>query len=131
MGLSQTISRERIFAPLRERLGGKDTWFGYLVSCPWCVSHWLSFGIVPLTGLYPVQVAFDLQPLTFLAEWFLSSILVTVVAGFMRVTFWLMDEEQGLVKRRQKRVEEEVNARLAMRHRLEAHDREHPPASPH
>ena len=32
MGLAQTLTRERIFAPLRERLGSKETWLGYLVS---------------------------------------------------------------------------------------------------
>src|SRR4051794_20336612 len=26
MGISHTIARERIFAPLRDRLGGKETW---------------------------------------------------------------------------------------------------------
>ena len=42
MGLSHTISRERICEPLRARLGGKETWLGYLVSCPYCVSHWIA-----------------------------------------------------------------------------------------
>ena len=37
MGLSHTIARERIFEPLRLRLGGKETWLGYMVSCPYCV----------------------------------------------------------------------------------------------
>jgi hypothetical protein len=28
MGLSHTIAKERLFAPLRARLGGKETWLG-------------------------------------------------------------------------------------------------------
>ena len=52
-------------------------------------------------------------------------ILVSVVAGFMRVLFWLMDEEQGLVKRRQKRVEEETSTRALIRHQLEHEEQEH------
>ena len=56
MGLSHTIARERIFQPLRARLGGKDTWLGYLISCPYCVSHWIAFILVPLTGTYAVNV---------------------------------------------------------------------------
>ncbi len=126
MGLSHTISRERIFEPLRRRLGGKETWTGYLVSCPWCVSHWLAFVLVPVTGLYPIRVAVASGALATVIEWFLASILVTVVAGFLRVLFWLMDEEHGLVKRRQKRVEEETTTRALVRHHLEEEERTHP-----
>ena len=48
-GCPHTIARERIFAPLRRKLAGNDTWLGYLVSCPYCVSHWVAFIVVPLT----------------------------------------------------------------------------------
>ena len=41
------------------------------------------------------------------ALWFLSSILVVVLAAFLRVGFWLVDESQGLI-RRQQRTEEET-----------------------
>src|SRR4051812_49323121 len=57
MGISHTVSRERLFEPLRRRLGGHDTWLGYLVCCPYCVSHWIAFAIVPLTGTYVVPIA--------------------------------------------------------------------------
>jgi hypothetical protein len=33
-------------------------------------------------------------------DWFLSSILVTVVAAFLRVAFYLVDERQRLVRKR-------------------------------
>lgn len=56
MGIAQTIAKERIFAPLRSRLGGVETWAGYLVSCPYCVSHWVAFVVVPLTGTYAIVV---------------------------------------------------------------------------
>jgi hypothetical protein len=109
MGLAQTIAKEQIFAPLRDRLHGKETWFGYLVSCPYCASHWIAFAVVPLTGAYYVGVTPRLGVLAPVASWFLSSILVVVVAAFLRVAFWLVDEEQGLIKRRQ-RTEDEVTA---------------------
>jgi hypothetical protein len=41
--LSRLIAVDTIFAPLRGWVGGRDEWFGFLVSCPWCVSVWLSF----------------------------------------------------------------------------------------
>jgi hypothetical protein len=121
MGLAQTIAKEKIFEPLRVRLGGRDTWFGYLVSCPYCVSHWIAFALVPLTGASYLRVAPRWGLLSTVLDWFLSSILVVVLAAFLRVGFWLVDESQGLVRRRQ-RTEEET-ARL-VRERAEQVERE-------
>lgn len=110
MGIAQTIAKERVFEPLRGALGGKDTWLGYLVSCPYCVSHWVAFALVPLTGAMYVRVAPRWGLASTLLDWFLSSILVVVVAAFLRVGFWFVDESQGLVRRRQKT--EEATTRL-------------------
>ncbi len=119
MGLAQTLAKERLFAPLRARLGGKETWFGYLVSCPYCASHWIAFVVVPLTGAYYVTVPPRLGPVAPVLTWFFSCILVVVVAAFLRVGFWLVDEEQGLVRRRQRTEDEEAATRRAVRTRLE------------
>lgn len=108
MGLSYTIAKEQLFAPLRERLGGRETWLGYLVSCPYCLSHWLAFALVPLVGVYPLRVAWPGGVVARLLDWFLSSILVTVVAAFLRVIFFLVDEQQGLARRRIRTEEEEA-----------------------
>jgi uncharacterized membrane protein len=115
MGLSHTIARERICEPLRLRLGGKETWLGYLVSCPYCVSHWLALVLVPITGAYAVNVVPGLGPLRGLMRWLLSSILVAVLAAFFRVVFYFVDETQGLVKRQQRSVEEETENRKVER----------------
>lgn len=117
MGLSQTIARERIGEPLRRRLGGKETWLGYLVSCPYCLSHWIAMVLVPLTGTYPIDVVVRWGPLTQILRWLLSAILVAVVAAFFRVIFYFVDETQGLVRRRQRSVEEEVETQRALRER--------------
>ena len=111
MGLSHTIARERIFEPLRARLGGKETWLGYLVSCPYCVSHWIALVLVPITGTSAVDVIPRLGPVAGVLRWLLSSILVTVLAAFFRVIFYFVDETQGLVKRQQKSVEAETENR--------------------
>jgi Kef-type K+ transport system membrane component KefB len=118
MGMAQTISKERIFAPLRERLGGKETWFGYLVSCPYCASHYLAFLLVPITGTYAIDVAVGGWVGSVL-RWFLSSILLTVIAAFYRVIFWFVDETQGLVRRRQRTEEEETRTKRLMRKQVE------------
>jgi hypothetical protein len=119
MGLSHTIAKERICEPLRARLGGKDTWLGYLVSCPYCTSHWVAFLLVPLTGAYAVDIVPRWGVLSQILRWFLSSVLVAVVAAFLRVAFYFVDESQGLVKRRQKTVEEQAASARALRESVE------------
>jgi hypothetical protein len=106
MGIAQTLTKERMFEPLRQRLGGQETWLGYLVSCPYCASHWVAFVLVPLTGVYGIRVQVRLGVLTTLLDWFLSSMLVVVIAAFLRVAFWFVDESQGLVRRRNKVIEQ-------------------------
>ena len=132
MGISQTVAKERIFAPLRERLGGKERWCGYLVSCPYCVSHYVAFALVPLTGTYPIQVVVGGWVGSVLS-WFLSAILLTVIAAFFRVLFWFVDEAQGLVRRRQRTEEEELATKRVVRKKVEQElpPGEHPePPSP-
>ncbi len=135
MGISQTIAKERIGASLRERLGGKETWLGYLVSCPYCLSHYVAFALVPLTGTYPIRVVVGGWVGTVLS-WFLSSILLTVIAAFFRVIFWFVDEAQGLVRRRQRTEDEEIVRRRLVRKQVEQQlppeQREAPPPTePH
>lgn len=102
MGLAHTVARERLFAPLRARLGGNATWLGYLVSCPYCVSHWIAFAIVPITRTYAIDVPYDWGVLSTFLRWFLTSILVSVIASFFRIGFYFIDETQGLIRRRER-----------------------------
>ena len=125
MGMAHTIAKERLFAPLRERLGGKGTWLGYLFSCPYCASHWIAFAVVPLTGADYVPVALPPGPLATVASWFLSSILVVVVAAFLRVGFYVVDETQGLLRRREVEVEEETEAQRSLRRKAEEEEDRH------
>ncbi|TMB08502.1 MAG: hypothetical protein E6J64_01635 [Deltaproteobacteria bacterium] len=108
MGLSHTIAREKLFDPLRRACGGMSTWRGYLLSCPYCASHWLAFVLVPLTGLYLIRVVPRWGVVSSLLDWLLSSILVTVVAAFLRVGFYFVDEGQRLTREKKKATQAEV-----------------------
>lgn len=125
MGLSHTIAKERLFAPIRDLLGGKETWAGYLVSCPYCISHWLAFGLVPLAGVYPIRLAVEWGLASRILEWFVASILVTVVAAFLRVAFWWIDETQALVRKQKAHVEEDTQTERRLRERLEGEGAHH------
>ncbi len=115
MGISYTIAKERIFEPLRRKLGGKETFFGYLVSCPYCVSHYVAFVLVPLTGAYAIPIVPQWGIVSAILRWFFSSILVTVIAAFLRVAFFFIDESQGLVRREQMVKEVEIAEKKADR----------------
>ena len=41
---SYSISRTEIFKPIRLRICKAWPWAGKLISCPYCLSHWISFG---------------------------------------------------------------------------------------
>jgi uncharacterized PurR-regulated membrane protein YhhQ (DUF165 family) len=108
MGISHTIAMEKIFHPLRRRLGGMHTWLGQLVSCPYCVSHWIAFVLVPITGAYGVRIEPRWPVVAPFLDWFLSCILVTVLAAFLRVGFYFIDVGQKLSKTEMKIAEKQA-----------------------
>jgi uncharacterized membrane protein (DUF106 family) len=111
MGLSHTLAREKIFEPLRSACGGMSTWRGYMVSCAYCASHWIAFLLVPLTGAYGIRVAPQWPVVTPVLDWFLSSILVTVIAAVLRVGFYFIDEEGRLAKTKKRIHQVEAESR--------------------
>ncbi len=58
------------------------------------------------TGIYGIRVQVRWGVLSTVLDWFLSSMLVVVIAAFLRVAFWFVDESQGLVRRRNKVIEQ-------------------------
>ena len=60
------------------------------------------FVLAPLTGVYGIRVHVQWGVLTAVLDWLLSSmlVLVLVIAAFLRVVFWFVDESQGLVRLR-------------------------------
>ncbi len=44
--VSTTISRARVFRPLRSWVKGRSDFFGEGVSCQYCISHWVAFTLI-------------------------------------------------------------------------------------
>lgn len=110
MVAAQTLTRERIGEPVRRACGGKERWLGYLVSCPYCASHWFAFALVPLTGTYPIGIAPRWGVVSSALAWLVNALLVVAVAAFLRVAFYFVDESQGLRRREEKKLDVEVDA---------------------
>jgi TRAP-type C4-dicarboxylate transport system permease small subunit len=88
-----------------------STWKGYLISCPYCASHWLAFILVPLTGAYGIRVAPRWPVVSPILDWFLSAILVTVIAAVLRVGFYFLDEETRLTRTKKRITQAEAEER--------------------
>lgn len=76
---SITLTRARIFKPLRDRAMNSNYLLFKLVSCPYCMSHWLAAVFVPWT-LFTIT---DIVWLDGLMTWFFLIGLAAVFEGFM------------------------------------------------
>lgn len=45
--LATTVSQSALFKPLRVWFSARWAWGGELVSCPYCLGHWLALGLTP------------------------------------------------------------------------------------
>lgn len=124
MCIVHTVSNERIFKPLRDRLGGKETWRGYLISCPYCFSHWVAFVLVPLFGFRLLVIPHEWGIVTAILEWFFNSLLVVILAAFIRMAFFSIDDLVGVFRRQEKlqEVEYEEHAEELERRRSQRQD---------
>lgn len=102
MCIVHTVTHERIFKPLRDRLGGKETWRGYLISCPYCFSHWVAFILVPLFGFRLLVIPWEWGVANAILEWFFNSILVVILAAFIRMAFFSIDDLVGVFRRQER-----------------------------
>lgn len=76
---SFTIARTKITAPLRAWVTSHSQWFGNLVGCPYCVSHWLALAG---TSVYRPDVADGPLVADFVLAWLAT---VAVSAAFIGI----------------------------------------------
>lgn len=46
--ISVTIARSKFFASMRDWIADRNIWFGNLVSCHYCTSHWVAISLVAI-----------------------------------------------------------------------------------
>lgn len=84
--VSLTMTRAVISKPFRTWLKSKNKWFGELFSCPYCFSHWVSFGAIlavrpTLTdSWYPVDLLISALAVTAIASMWCGLIFTAIVA---------------------------------------------------
>ena len=62
--ISFAVSETRLFRPLREWVRGRSKFFGDLLSCGYCLGHWVAFALVVICRftLFNNMVAAGLFP---------------------------------------------------------------------
>ncbi len=72
-----TCTKTKISKPVRQWITKKSTWFGDLVSCPYCFGHWVSF--VAVAAVRPVVTDSGV----FLLDLFVSAMVVTGLSALL------------------------------------------------
>ena len=53
--VSMTVTMSKLFSPLRKVAKSGSEWLGELLSCPYCISHWVALAavlvLVPFTSV--------------------------------------------------------------------------------
>ena len=49
--VTMAIAMSKLFEPVRAAVQDRTSWGGNLISCPYCLSHWVSFAAVLVFGL--------------------------------------------------------------------------------
>lgn len=95
--ISLTITKGSIFENLREQVIERSQWFGKLVSCPYCTSHWVSFILV---AIYQPRLVSSWWPFDLLVSAF------AIVALAAPVSWVVYHSFTGMAKTNEEEVEQ-------------------------
>lgn len=56
--ISMTLAKASIFASVRERVAKRSAFFGKLLNCPYCTSHWAALFVIGYFQPRPVSTQF-------------------------------------------------------------------------
>jgi hypothetical protein len=77
--LAFTVTEAKLIAPTRERLKRKNPLLGELISCGYCLGHWVAFGLV---AIY--------RPRLFHAWWLLDYFFTALVIAWLAGAQWAL-----------------------------------------
>jgi hypothetical protein len=89
--ISVTITRASVFEPLRVWVGQNSKWLGKLISCPYCLSHWVSFLMVAI--YQPVVIQSSLRLVDLLSSAFAIVALTSPISWLVYRSFKSMEPQ--------------------------------------
>jgi hypothetical protein len=95
--VSVTVSRASIFNRPREWLSDRSEFFGKLLSCPYCLSHWVAFALVAVhhPQVLPVHWAVNFLTASFAVVTLTAFMMGGMFAAFQRIPAPHDDEEDA------------------------------------
>jgi hypothetical protein len=74
--ISLTITRAKVSRPLRGWVTRRNNFFGEMITCPYCTSHWIAFILCAIYHPRP----FPVNPFI---DWFIASMTVVMLASVL------------------------------------------------
>lgn len=87
--ISYTLTKGSIFGPLRVWVIERSLWLGKLMSCPYCMSHWIALGAMVI--FHPKMIGGPAW-IDYTATWFTLTGLSAVVAGIIFKLFFVKED---------------------------------------
>ena len=78
--ISVTISKAKVFEALRYWIAKRNKWFGELVSCSYCTSHWVAIAFVAIYRPRPIHQFFLID---IIVSVFVIVIFSAIVSGLV------------------------------------------------
>ncbi len=75
--VSMTIGRAKVSRGFRDWVETKSAWFGELVNCPYCISHWIAFAAVAWYRPRVITSGF------IIFDWIVSLFLIVALASLV------------------------------------------------
>lgn len=90
--VSLTMTKAKLTKPLRNFVRSRSEWLGELFSCPYCFSHWVSFGAV--AAARPVVTSTGLLLADLLISAFAVISLAALTSGLVYRSIELIPESR-------------------------------------
>lgn len=79
--ITLTITRARVSKPVRNWISKRSPYFGEMINCPFCTSHWVAFILCAIYRPRPF-------PTRWLLDWFISSMAIVAISSVLsRIVF--------------------------------------------
>lgn len=74
--ITLTITRAKVARPVRNWISNRSSYFGEMINCPYCTSHWIAFALCAVYHPRPF-------PLNVVLDWFLSSMAIVAISSIL------------------------------------------------
>ena len=79
--IAVTLSKTKVFKPMRHWIWQRNTWSYNLISCTYCLTHWVAFTLV---SIYPLNLMGKYQVIDYFVSSFAVVAIAAVIGGIIK-----------------------------------------------